>query len=453
MVKIIKSEFSKNVLTLMTGSTIAQILPIVLIPILTRLYSPEEFGVFAFYISLVTFLIVFSSGRYEQAIVLPKTDKQAINILSLSFVILFVVTFILSVILFFFGDFIQVKIENPILNNWIWFIPVCVFVASSYKIFTYWSNRKKRFKSTSISVLSQTSSRVSVQLIGGVSIKGMGSLGIIEFFKSLFKSDFILPVGLTPIGIASFIISYAVGFGLGSLLFFVSFFKNDRHLLKHISVLEMKTQAKRYDKFPKINSLHAMGDEFKNVGVNSVIIYAFSDVLLGYYSMTFRVLRAPLSVIGNSFAQVFYQKAAEMHSNNQSIVRLINGTVKKLALIALPIFLVILLFGPDLFEFVLGDKWREAGVYARYLTPWLFLNFVIAPIQQIAIILDKQAKIFMLSIVGNLIIFGSIFIGGYLFKDIKMGFLILSILQVFYYLYIYLWVSRIAKDAIKNTED
>ena len=137
MVKIIKSEFSKNVLTLMTGSTIAQVLPIVFTPILTRLYSPEEFGVFAFYISLVTFLIVFSSGRYEQAIVLPKTDKQAINILSLSFVILFVVTFILSVTLFFFGDFVQVKIENPILNNWIWFIPICVFVSSSYKIFTY----------------------------------------------------------------------------------------------------------------------------------------------------------------------------------------------------------------------------------------------------------------------------------------------------------------------------
>ena len=207
----------------------------------------------------------------------------------------------------------------------------------------------------------------------------------------------------------------------------------------------MKAVGKTYENFPKINSLHAMGDEFKNIGVNTTISYVFSDVVLGFYSMTFRVLRAPLTVIGNSFGQVFFQKAAEMHGKGESIELLIKNTVKKLTIIALPIFLVILFFGPDLFAFVLGDNWRVSGEYTQYLTPWIFLNFVIAPVQQVAIIMNKQAKIFLLSIIGNVLIVGSILMGGFIFDDIKTGLLMLSLLQVFYYLYIYLWIKSLAK--------
>ena len=86
--RFVKSEFGKNVVTLMTGTTIAQILPVALTPVLTRLFSPEEFGAFAFFASIISILLVFSSGRYEQAIVLPKEDKDAINILGLCFSLL-----------------------------------------------------------------------------------------------------------------------------------------------------------------------------------------------------------------------------------------------------------------------------------------------------------------------------------------------------------------------------
>jgi O-antigen/teichoic acid export membrane protein len=447
LAKIIKSEFGKNVLTLMTGSTISQIIPLALIPVLTRLFSPEEFGVYTFYMSLITFFLVVSAGRYEQAIVLPKEKKEAINVLGLSFSILFAFVSILFLILLLFKDYIEYKINLPILNDWLWFLPICVFFASSYRILTYWSNRNKRFKGTSYSVISQTGTRMTTQLVGGVEkyqiISEKGNL--FTFFKSIFKKSWINPEGVTPLGVGSLIISYAVGFLIGTLVLLFPFIKNDRKLLKEISWSEMKTQAKVYEKFPKINSLHSLGDELKNFGVTSTLLYVFGDMVLGFYSMTFRILRAPLSVIGNSFAQVFYQKAAEMHANKQNYVPLVDKTVKKLALIALPIFLTILFFGPFLFEFVLGDKWRVAGEYAQYLTPWLFLNFIISPIQQIGIIVNKQGVIFLFSLLGNAIIFGSIFIGGYVFDNVFVGFIILSSLQVFYYLWVYLWIKSEAK--------
>ena len=444
---LLKSEFSRNVMTMLTGSAIAQFLPLLLMPVISRLFSPEEFGLFAFYFSLVSFFLVISSGRYDMAILLPKKDKDAINILALAFSILIGVCLVLFLVLFFFEKSIQEIINKPELNDWLLLIPLCVFTASGHKILTYWSNRKKRFKNTSMSIVTQSTSRSGILFFGGL-IKNnffSGNESVTSFFKSIFKKDFVVSSGVTPLGIGSFIISYLIGFTLSFFYLLIGFLKNDRPLLKEISKERIKHLAKKYDKFPKINSLHALTDELKNSGVTFIISYLFNDIILGFYSMTFRVLRAPLSVIGNSFSQVFLQKAAEMHAHKQDFIPLIKKTVKKLSLIALPIFIPILFFGPQLFSFVLGEKWEIAGQYAQYLTPWLFLNFAISPILQVALILDKQKEIFAFALVGNLIIFSSIFIGGYYLNDIIKGFILLSFLQLFYYFFLYKWVIKISQ--------
>ena len=446
--KIVNSEFGKNVLTLMTGTTIAQLIPLLLTPVLTRLFSPEEFGLFAFYLSLITFLGVISAGRYEQAIVLPKEDKEAVNILVLSLFILLAFVSVLIISLLLFGSYIESLIDIPVIHYWLWFIPLGVLLSTIYRIFTFWSNRKKRFRGTSFSVMSQSSGRASVQLGGGLEKFSVLSDGtnIGSFFKTVFNKAYLVPAGVSSFGISSLILSYFIGFFFGSIVLVVPFLRKDRGMLKFVSKSEMKRQAKIYEKFPKISSFHALGDEFKNVGVTSTILFMFGDVLLGFYSMTYRILRAPLSVIGNSFGQVFFQKAAEMHANEENYVPLITKTVQKLTIIAAPIFVTILLFGPDLFEFVLGEKWRLAGVYAQYLTPWLFLSFIVAPVQQVAVILNKQGELFMFSLLGNAIIVGSIFIGGYLFDDLILGFIMLSSLQIGYCIWIYLWIKKIAKE-------
>jgi len=84
-----KSEFSRNVLTLMTGTTIAQAIPIAISPVLIRIYTSEDFGVFALYMSIASILSVVATGRYEMAIMLPKKDSDAINVVVLSMIISF----------------------------------------------------------------------------------------------------------------------------------------------------------------------------------------------------------------------------------------------------------------------------------------------------------------------------------------------------------------------------
>jgi O-antigen/teichoic acid export membrane protein len=446
----LKSEFSRNVVTLMTGTTFAQLIPLLLMPVVSRLFSPAEFGLFAFYFSIVSFFLVISNGRYDMAILLPKEDKDAVNILTLAFSILISLCVILFIILFLFEEDIEELISKPELNDWLLFIPLCVFSASGYKILTYWSNRKKRFKNTSLSVVAQATSRSGTLFYGGLLRNDFftSSDSSAGFFRALFKKDYVVPFGVTPIGIGSFILSYLVGFTLSFMYLLIGFLIKDRALLKEVTGKKMSSLAKKHDKFPKINSLHALTDELKNSGVTFVISYLFSDLILGFYSMTFRVLRAPLSVIGNSFSQVFLQKTAEMHANKQDFIPLIKKIVHKLSIIALPIFIPILFFGPQLFSFVLGDKWEIAGEYAQYLTPWLFLNFIFSPIFQVAVVMDRQKELFYLALVGNSMVFGSILFGGYFFEEIKISFTILSVLSVFYYAYCYWFILKASKIAV-----
>ena len=99
-----KSEFNRNILTLMTGSTIANAIPVAISPILTRIYSPEDFGLLALFLAVTTIFGTIVNGRYELAIMLPKKDEDAINIVALGFVIMSLITLILFVIVIIFNE-------------------------------------------------------------------------------------------------------------------------------------------------------------------------------------------------------------------------------------------------------------------------------------------------------------------------------------------------------------
>ena len=117
-------SFARNVLTLMTGTTIAQAIPIAISPILTRIYTPEDFGVFALYMSIASIIAVLATGRYELAIMLPKKDEDAVNIVALSIIIAFFVSLISFLIVFIFNTQITNLLGNPEISNWLYFIPI-----------------------------------------------------------------------------------------------------------------------------------------------------------------------------------------------------------------------------------------------------------------------------------------------------------------------------------------
>jgi len=159
-------------------------------------------------------------------------------------------------------------------------------------------------------------------------------------------------------------------------------------------------------------------------------------------------------MIGNSLAMVFYKEVSEKTINGQLISKLLLSTMRTLFLISLPVFLLLMVFGPDLFALVFGSEWRDAGLYARIMSPWLMLNFIASPLSNLPIILSKQRAFFVYSLIGNSIVIASLAIAGWLFNEIKSGLIVLSAVQCLFQLSMIVFFFRIAKEADqKNNSD
>lgn len=436
--KLFKSEFSNSVLKLLTGTSIAQLIPLLAAPIISRIFTPEEFGLFAFYSSIVIFLSVFATGRYELSIQLPKEHKDAFNLLVLCFLILIGFSFLVALILFIWGTEIFKNFQKDTLNDWIYLVPVFIFLTGSLNILSMWLHRKKMFAKTAISKVQQNLFENLIIIFLGARKSNINVSDFLDRHKPILNSKI-------DIDISSLISGKLIGLVITNLYLAFNFFKDWKFLKNDFNISTLKKQGYLHRKFPQINMLHAASDELKTSGLSFIILYYFSDYTLGIYNQTYRLLRAPLGIIGTSFGHVFFQKAAELYANNIAIDNLVKKTVKTLFLIGLPVFTFIFFLSPWFFEFLLGNEWKEVGVYAQYITPWLFANFVISPVSQVALISNKHFEFWIINLVGSLLVFFSIMISGLFFEDIKTGFIMISISQVIFYFWVYNWTLKISK--------
>ena len=219
----------------MTGSIIAQAIPIAISPILTRIYTPEDFGIFALYMSIASIFATFATGRYELAIMLPKKDEDAANILFLSLMITFVVSFVSFIIILLFNQEIVSFLESPSLSNWLYIIPSSVILTGLYQSFNYWNNRKKQYKRLAVS-------RVTQSAVTGSTNLGMGFSGF---------------------GVSGLIVGGLAGQGVSTSVLGRFIWKNDRKMFHDLNKIKFIALMKKYKKFPLLNLPNAVIDSFR----------------------------------------------------------------------------------------------------------------------------------------------------------------------------------------------
>lgn len=414
--KIRKSEFYRHVLTIISGSAAAQLITLFSEIILVRLFSPHEFGVLALFLSVATIFTAVATARYEMAIVLPKKDNAAINTLALALLITLFTTAISALVVLFFGDNIARLANNPDVLPFLKWVPLYVFIGGVFQSFNQWATRKKYFKNIAYSKFSQSSTNASVSIITGWS--GWQALGLIWGQIS--------------------------GWFAAGLPLLFKFYRKDRHLLNEVNRRKMLQQAKEYSDFPKVNSAHILSDIGQQSLVSFIIANLFSSSILGFYSRMIRIVKIPASFIGTAVGQVFYQKASTQWQEEKDIRPLFISNVKIMGLMGVPIFLILALFGPQIFGFVLGEDWAIAGQYARLLSPWLLLNFMISPFTHIPLIVNKQKKFFLLSLSMNIMVVMAFLIGYYVNGNIETSLILLSSFQVVFHLYLGVWFYRIS---------
>jgi len=410
-----KGSFIFNVLILMTGTSIAQVIPVVISPILTRIYTPDNFGIFALFISTTSILSVVATGRYELAIMLPKKDEDSINILILSIIITFVVSLLILLTVFIFNIQITKLLNNQEISKWLYFLPLSVLLIGMYKSFNYWSTRKKRFKNISISKVSQSTGRA----ITGV------SLGFLKF------------------GSAGLIIGDLMGRTLATLVLGWKTWVDYKDKRKIISKERIIKNAKKYNDFPKYSTWNALIDNASMQIPVFLLTSFFSSTVTGYYSLSQRIVTIPMGLLSSSLAQVFYEKASKTYNEKGDLYSLVKNVYLKLIKIGIIPFVLFYIFAPDLFTIIFGSGWREAGAYTQILIPWLFFMFLNSPIIFVVIILRKQKEyllfeIFLflcraLSIVSGFYMFDSPIISIGLFSSVSVAF---HLFLLFYLLYI-----------------
>lgn len=364
-----KSEFSKNVLTLMTGTTIAQAIPIAISPILTRIYTPQDFGVFALFVAISVIFGSIANGRYELAIMLPKKDEDAINIFALGFIITVAMSLLLLILVIAFHDYFLSLLNNEEIGAWLYFVPITVFFTGFWNILNYFNNRKKQYKDIAKAIIIKSIILAVVQLSIGFIKQGAAGLISGQILSQMFANMQLLKNIL-----------------------------KDKFLLSKISRLKVIALAKRYKDFPKYSMWAILANALSQNLTNILISSFYSIATLGFYSLVQRVLGVPSSLIGSSIGQVFFQQATKEKHQTGKAVKTFNATVKKLIIIGLPAFGILFFIVEDLFAFVFSEEWKIAGTYSKILIPLFFIRFVSSTLSGILIVFEKQKNELIINI-------------------------------------------------------
>jgi lipopolysaccharide exporter len=362
-----RNHFVRNILILMSGTVIAQAITVIVSPILTRLFSPSVFGVFGIYMSVVSIVTAIVTLRYDQALMLPKDNKDAAHLFwaaIFSVTVVSTISFIFGII-FFKKIIALLKIDEA--GTWILLFPLSVFLSGIYLTFTSWFARQKKFKKDSVSQVVRSAVANGTQVSFG-----------------MLKSA---PVGLIAGNIFGDLFS--------SLTLVFQMNRDDRELLKKgLHYSSIKHLCKEYSDFP----LYSSTQNFLNAISQNVPVLLlakfFGPVVVGYYALGVRVLQLPMNFILTSLRQVLFQRASEVHNANGNTYSLFKKTTLGLFSLALVPTLIIIAFGPTLFGLVLGKDWVQAGVYARWLVIWLAVGFINPPAMLFAQIYRKQKLLF-----------------------------------------------------------
>ncbi|WP_237387767.1 lipopolysaccharide biosynthesis protein [Xenorhabdus sp. Sc-CR9] len=413
---IIKNKSSRNILTLMTGSTIAQAIPVAISPILTRLYTPEDFGALALFTSLVTIFSVISTGRYEFAIMLPKKEVNAANIAALSLGIVSIISTIILIIILLTHNKIILFLDNPQIGSWLYFIPIAVFLTGVFNILNYYNTRLEKYKDISTSNINKSIISVFSKLTIPIFKKGVAGL-IIGDILSLAAANFKL---------------------LRNIIKIID--------INQIKLSKIKFLAKRYIKFPKYSIWTALSNTAAYNICNITIAFLFNSSTLGLYSISQRVLGTPISLLGSSISQVYFQKASSKIRKNNELHSLFIATLRRLLLIGFPIFLFIYISSPYLFGLFFGESWSIAGHYAAILTPFFYIRFVYASLSTTTLITERQ-EIGLVCNIGLLIITLSILLTAYIIKiEFETFLYIYSLTNFFYYSFLIFILNKLTKN-------
>ncbi|WP_139785457.1 lipopolysaccharide biosynthesis protein [Chryseobacterium phocaeense] len=385
----LNSDFRKNLVLMIGGSFLAQLIPVLFSFLLTRIYTPEDFGVFSNFSAVLSFLLVFMLLKYDMAIILPKKDSVAANLLVLCLIIGVIFCTLTFLIVGLFDNLIYQLFKFDHHNNFLLYVPLGALLFSLFNLLNEWFVRRKYFQTL-----------VKNKIVNNSSIVVM---------STLLPQINIMTLGLVKGQILGQIVSVITGSYI--------ILKKDWALFKTIDKRVMKKLLLKYINFAKFN---IPGQLINTLSVQVVVFYLTSQFgfkVVGLYALTDRFLGVPLQFIGNAVKDVFKQKASEDYRDKGECRDIYKKTTLLLIACSLPPFIVLFIFAPELFSFFFGAEWKDSGIYAQILCIMYMLNFIGMPTGWLFVIAEKQKLDFLWQILFLIFTLLALGISYFFFKN------------------------------------
>jgi lipopolysaccharide exporter len=358
---LLRSEIVRSSTVLISGTIIAQLISIFMQPVLRRLFSPESFGILSVYLSVVGMIVILCSLRYDDTIVLPKSDKESINLIGLSILISFAFNILVFLVVLLLGSRLKAFLNIP--ENYpstiLYLIPFGAFLLSTYQALNSWLIRKRRYVPVSINKLVRRSTEAVSQI----------SFSFSKALNGLIFSDVIGQVAnLTTAGIQS---------GRNGLN------------LKLVSKTKLRYVSRKYSDFPKFNLIPAFMSTCSYLLPPIFINKYYSPAIAGYFDLSKLLLSIPMALIASAISNVLLQRTSERFNNRESFLSELKPIIIIISLLAFFEIVTILLFGPDLFRLIFRSQWTYSGEISKIMV-WSFaFNLIVSSFTSIFVSMRK----------------------------------------------------------------
>lgn len=355
---------------LVSGNVWGQAIAFLSYLVLTRLYSPDDFTLYSLFYSYIEVLIILSTCKYEQAIVVAPNEDEAAAITRLSLRLNAIVSVVLLGVvtllcLFPVDGTLHWVGEHPLVAM---LIPPMVFLCGTTRVYSFLFNRAKRFGPIALSEAVTATTGVVAKVV-------MGLFSVLHLVG--------MPLG-TVIGKAAGNINYLIRLrrppfstGIGPLM-------------RRTDGTHLRTVARRHSNYPR----YTMPKELVNsLGYNLPFLWLaahFDHTEIGLFSLALTVCFRPVNLFNTAFEKLLYVRLAEKVRQRQTIASDIRRFLLYVNLVAVPLFVVAFFVAEPLMVFLFGAKWVGCGAYARCLLPWVLLMLSATSLMFLSNIFSRQ---------------------------------------------------------------
>ncbi len=413
---------NSEIVKLATGSVIAQIIAIIASPITTRLYTPDQLGIYTLLLTVVTLFGPLLSGKIEMAIVTEKEEKNVYAVIVLSLILCFIFSIVTTILYT-----IYLVSTHQFTNEYIVYVIIIfiyMLITGVTNILISYNNRNREYDTiSSVYVIRTAIQNIGLILFGFIHLSVFGML-LSQVLGSLFgikkQANKLIP---------------------------------NRNKLKQVEKKEIKNVLKRNYKLMLYTAPSAFCNSASYSLINFFITAIYGNTIFGYYSLSYRILGIPLSLISINVSKIFFERATNEMNSTKSFKNTLQKITKLLICLSIPMVVILLVIAPELCKIVFGEDWVVSGQYIQILVFMFGIRLVVSAIISPALVIAKkqstEMKMQILFLISSVLIY---IISKYMKLNIYAFLIMISISYSIIYIIMYIYICQLSKgkEVIKN---